>query len=84
MHLCMRGLMACWFFGLVRTVLYALMAIRLRRTGTGVWGTRLSPNTLCLEDTYMTTIHWTNDFKAACAQADLDHKLILLDFFSPT
>ena len=32
----------------------------------------------------MTTIHWTNDFKAASAQADLDHKLILLDFFSPT
>jgi hypothetical protein len=29
----------------------------------------------------MTTIHWTNDFQAACAQADLDHRLILLDFF---
>jgi len=32
----------------------------------------------------MTTIHWSNDFQAACAQADLDHKLVLLDFFSPT
>jgi hypothetical protein len=32
----------------------------------------------------MTTIHWTNDFKAACAQAETDHKLVLLDFFSPT
>jgi hypothetical protein len=42
------------------------------------------PNTLCLEHTLMTTIHWTNDFQAACAQADLDHRLILLDFFSPT
>jgi hypothetical protein len=36
------------------------------------------------KDTPMTTIHWTNDFKAACAQADVDHKLVLLDFFSPT
>jgi hypothetical protein len=32
----------------------------------------------------MTTIHWTSDCKAACAQAELDHKLVLLDFFSPT
>jgi hypothetical protein len=37
-----------------------------------------------LEDTPMTTMHWSNDFKAACAQAELNHKLILLDFFSPT
>jgi len=31
----------------------------------------------------MATIRWTHDLKAACAQADIDHKLILLDFFSP-
>jgi hypothetical protein len=32
----------------------------------------------------MATIHWSSDFAAACAQADRDHRLILLDFFSPT
>ena len=47
-------------------------------------GDQAVSNMLCLKDTHMTTIHWTNDFKVACAQADRDHKLILLDFFSPT
>ena len=32
----------------------------------------------------MTTIHWSHDLQVACAQADIDRKLILLDFFSPT
>ena len=32
----------------------------------------------------MAMIHWSHDLKAACAQAAIDHKLILLDFFSPT
>ena len=33
---------------------------------------------------FLKKAEWTNDFQAACAQADLDHRLILLDFFSPT
>ena len=36
------------------------------------------------EDRPMTTIAWTDDFDAACQQAGQDHKLVLLDFFSPT
>jgi hypothetical protein len=32
----------------------------------------------------MTTILWTNDWEAVCAQAGQEHKLVLLDFFSPT
>jgi hypothetical protein len=32
----------------------------------------------------MTTITWTDDFDTACQQAGQDHKLVLLDFFSPT
>ena len=32
----------------------------------------------------MTTIPWNNNFEAACAQARQEHKLVLLDFFSPT
>jgi hypothetical protein len=36
------------------------------------------------EDRHMTTITWTDDFDTACQQAGQDHKLVLLDFFSPT
>jgi hypothetical protein len=32
----------------------------------------------------MPTIPWTDNFEAACEQAGQDHKLVLLDFFSPT
>jgi hypothetical protein len=32
----------------------------------------------------MTTILWTDNWEAACAQAGQEHKLVLLDFFSPT
>ncbi len=36
------------------------------------------------EDRHVTTIAWTDDFDTACQQARQDHKLVLLDFFSPT
>lgn len=32
----------------------------------------------------MMTIRWTDNFATACQQADQEHKLVLLDFFSPT
>lgn len=32
----------------------------------------------------MATIQWTDDFDTACQQAGQEHKLVLLDFFSPT
>ena len=32
----------------------------------------------------MMTIPWTDNFETACRQAGQDHKLVLLDFFSPT
>jgi hypothetical protein len=32
----------------------------------------------------MAPIQWTDDFATACHQAGQDHKLVLLDFFSPT
>jgi hypothetical protein len=32
----------------------------------------------------MMTIQWTESFETACQQAGQDHKLVLLDFFSPT
>ena len=36
------------------------------------------------EDRHMTIITWTDDFDTAYQQAGQDHKLVLLDFFSPT
>jgi hypothetical protein len=36
------------------------------------------------EDPLMTTILWTDNWEAACAQAGQEHQLVLLDFFSPT
>jgi hypothetical protein len=32
----------------------------------------------------MMTIPWTDNFATACQQAGQGHKLVLLDFFSPT
>jgi hypothetical protein len=36
------------------------------------------------EDRHMAPIQWMDDFDTACHQAGQDHKLVLLDFFSPT
>lgn len=49
---------------------------------TGVWTVRVmnSPQ----ENRQMITIAWMDNFEAACQRAGQDHKLVLLDFFSPT